>query len=174
MCLQRFVTQNCGCYFTRFSNIYGVRPCLNLTEWNCISAQQQALIGANIHECELECPLECDTIKYASDLSILEYPSREVYDLISANATFLSQAQTSLQTNFSTYELFRDNTLALTIFYPLTEYTEITVSPKILAMDLLSQIGGSLGMFLGFSLFHILEVFEAVFLLIYILCLQKH
>ena len=75
--------------------------------------------------------------------------------------------------NFATHALFKENSLSFTIFYPLTEYHEITESPKILPIDLLSQIGGSLGMFLGFKMFHFIELCEIFFIMIYIFFFKK-
>ena len=173
LCLQKNIIRKCGCYYTRFPNLDNSRPCLNLTDWRCVSKEEQALIGENIKKCDDECPLECDTILYDTQMSGLEFPSRELYAMFSFNKTLLDVEQREIKSNFSTYELFKDNSLSLTVFYPHTEYTQITVSPKILSIDLLSQIGGSLGMFLGFSMFHVIELFEIIFLLIYILVIKK-
>ena len=174
MCLQKNIIEYCDCYYTRFVNLYNnSRPCLNLTDYYCISEQKQALTGENISKCEVECPLECDTISYEMQLSSLEFPSQEFYMLLSQNQTYLRLVEVALQNDLSTYAIFKDNCLGFSVFYPKTEYTEVTVLPKILPIDLLSQIGGSLGMFLGFSMFHLIELFEIGFLIIYILYFKK-
>jgi len=47
---------------------------------------------------------------------------------------------------------------------PSLEYTRIVETPKVTLLDLLTQIGGSLGLFVSFSVFTLFELIEALFL----------
>ena len=67
------------------------------------------------------------------------------------------------------YENFKANSYAINVFYSNMEYTVISETPKTSLFDLISQIGGSLGMFLEFSVFHIVEIFEIVCLILHVL-----
>ena len=74
-----------------------------------------------------------------------------------------------LGVNLSSFDKYKKHYVAINIFYPYLEYTEISETPKTSWFDLVSQVGGSLGVFLGLSVFHFLEVFEIIFLIFYIL-----
>ena len=58
----------------------------------------------------------------------------------------------------------KNSLISLKVYYPFTQYTEIRELPKTSLIDLISQIGGSLGMLLGFSIFHLIELFEIIIL----------
>ena len=72
-------------------------------------------------------------------------------------------------TDFTTFESFQKHFLMLNVFYPYLEYTEITETPTFTWIDLFSQIGGCLGMFLGLSIFQLIEIFEILGIIFYIL-----
>ena len=56
-------------------------------------------------------------------------------------------------TDLSSYDLFRELFYSMRIYYSSIEYTYISESPQTTVFGLLSSLGGSLGMFLGFSVF---------------------
>jgi hypothetical protein len=89
--------------------------------------------------CSEYCPLECDTINY--DISI---NSR------------ISQTLSS------------DNITAIYVFYEDLKYTLISQQPKLQFIDLISNIGGSLGLFVGISFISFLELFEILVEIIFI------
>ena len=157
LCLQKFKIETCGCYFMKYPMITKSRPCTNLTDLNCalIDAPNNYL-GAIREECENDCPLECDDIQYEMSLSSLSYPSQQ----------WISIYQSIYNTSSS---LLREDILALDIYLENPEYTKIAQSPKLTPYDLLAQIGGSLGMFLSFSIFTFIEIGELLFLTLYAL-----
>jgi len=59
------------------------------------------------------------------------------------------------------------------VIYPSLEYTEITELPKITLLDLLTSIGGSLGMFISLSVFTYLEIIEILCLSLYAIFFKK-
>ena len=158
LCLQRAIEMSCGCFWARYDHIDNETfQCFNLTHLECIKKEQ-----AEFNEliCIDECPLECDSTTYSLQASMLEFPSRQMYDVFKREVTLANYSYT--------YEMYKESVLALNIFYPYAQYTRITESPKTTPIDLLSQIGGSLGMCVGFSLFHAIEVGEILFLMAYI------
>ncbi len=80
-------------------------------------------------------------------------------------------------TNFgadsSAYDSFIDYLYAVNIYYSSLKYTYISESPQMSVLSLLSSLGDSLGMFLGFSVFSLLELFELLFELIWNLVFSK-
>jgi hypothetical protein len=143
LCLQEMVNEKCQCHYTKFLPVNThLRPCLNLSQLECIYNEQNAFRDEKLNECNRKCPLECEWITYETQMSSL--------DLISSNATGVNVSKESL--------------LSLKVYYSFTQFTEIREFPKTLLFDLVSQIGGSMGMLLGFSIFHLIELVEIIIL----------
>ena len=64
-------------------------------------------------------------------------------------------------------ERLLDGALSFNVYYDALEYTLISEKPQTLLVDLVSNIGGLLGIFIGISFLSILEIFEFLFELIY-------
>ena len=75
----------------------------------------------------------------------------------------------SISNNVLTYDSFREMSYEISIFYPHMQYNQIIETPKTSPIDLFSQIGGSLGMFFGLSLFHVMELFEIAILIVHVI-----
>ena len=131
--------------------------CLNLSQLNCTNAQINAFTGEKLIECNKQCPLECNTITYSPQLSTLDFPSHDLFKLY--------QNESDLGLGSMSFDTMKNSLISLKVYYPFTQYTEIRELPKTSLIDLISQIGGSLGMLLGFSIFHLIELFEIVFLM---------
>ncbi len=101
--------------------------------------------------CLKNCPAECDSIKY-----------RIVQNNMAA--TSLSKSY-KLSMNFSD-EYANNNLLAIFIHYSSLEYTYSNQIAKMNTFDLISNLGGLLGLFIGMSFVNIIEIIEITFELI--------
>jgi hypothetical protein len=165
--LQRMIIENCKCFHTKFKNLFSLtQPCLNLSQYECMT--KQFITHDHTLKCLEECPLECESVSYDLQSSSLEYPSIQYFNTFKRDTSFSILHQNQFNLNLSTYEQFKECFLAVNIFYPFLQYNKITIAPKLTVIDLISQIGGSLGMFLGFSLFHFVEVGEILFLTLFV------
>ena len=72
----------------------------------------------------------------------------------------LSQSHPALRQHNLTYEHIKQSVLRLNIYYQTMEYTHISEKPKINIVDLLANIGGTLGLCLGLSVLSFIEMFE--------------
>ena len=61
-----------------------------------------------------------------------------------------------------------DNITGIYVYYEDLRYTWINQQPKIQFIDLISNIGGSLGLFVGISFISFLELFEILIEIIFI------
>ena len=168
LCFQKKVISNCGCYYPKYPMVIKSSPCLNISELLCIFNQYSIFNDANEEKCNMDCPLECETITYEAQISSLDYPSREAFDLLLNAPGGISYNENVFGISFSDFDLYKDSFLIINIFYPSTQFTKLTESPKILPIDLFASIGGTMGIFLGISVYHIVETFEIVFMIIYI------
>ena len=168
LCLQRLIIEKCNCFYPRYERLGQAEPCLNLTSLECI--KNQSINFAKVPEirikCNEDCPLECDWLAYEMQLSSTEYPTREVFNLY-------KQTDGRNKINLTYFE-YKDNFVYLNVFYPYMRYTEIVEMPKVTLADLFANIGGSMGIFLGFSVFSIIELCELLLRIIYhALCKSK-
>ena len=159
MAFQRKVVQNCGCYFTGVNAVDQVtRPCLRWDQFGCFLREFydfQAKTSEFKGKWSLECPLECDLVTFDFEVSFSDYSPQYIAYQRKYNLT-----QNMLTGEFS----------LLSVFYPSMQYTEITQTPKTSLIDLISNLGGSIGIFLGFSIFSLIEIVEIFIRMLYILC----
>ena len=111
--------------------------------------------------CSDNCPLECETISYSTTQQAIDYkpsPSR-----------FLKSKEAIKQLNNISGisdEMLRRSMLSLYIYYEDLTYAEIGQIPKVTGPDLISDIGGTLGLFLGVSLMSFVEVIELAMMIL--------
>jgi hypothetical protein len=86
----------------------------------------------------------------------LDYPSKEYFNRIKNDMT---------PPDMSLSE-YRETHLVLNVYFASQEYTEIRETPKMSPFDLISNLGGVLGIFLGLSIFTLAEVMEILILMI--------
>jgi hypothetical protein len=118
----------------------------NQTIFNCIEAFFNEV---KHHEsCStLYCPLECDS--FTCDIS------------------WTSQTITGYG-NISSFEKVSKSFFGIRVYYEDLKYTSIEQQPKIELFGLISNVGGTLGLLLGFSFISLLEIFEVLAELVYI------
>ena len=110
--------------------------------------------------CQLDCPLECDSITYNLQVSSLKFPNHELYDIFRNDSGAPLIFSSTYGVDISSIDMFREYFYSINIYYPSLKYTYISESPQTTVFGLLSSLGGSLGMFLGFSVFSLIELLE--------------
>ena len=164
LCLQKNINTLCGCYFSRYTKVNKeFKACLNLTQLACIYTQQDSFLADQ--DCLDQCPLECNSITYDFQTTTLEYPNKRMYKSLLNSSSFVQSFENFTGEQFS-FESLKDVVISLKVYYPSNSYTFISESPKTSFFDLIAQIGGSLGLFLGFSIFHFIEIGEIIILMI--------
>ena len=105
------------------------------------------------------CPEVCDTTEYEKDISISVYPSRSyIRELIAkGNETVYREI----------FERYRGSHLAINFYY--SKLTEVATQevPTLTELDILSNIGGTLGLFMGTSFLSFGELIELFILIVY-------
>ena len=153
ICFQRYLVRECEClydYFTISPN-YSVRKCLinlDLTknDTKCIDEKWQIFISKDSLLNECDCPIECEYNEYFYSLSSSEYPTRNYYNYL-INSSFFQKNYP----NMSHIEM-KQSISQIKLFYDDLRETVISQEIKIQLSDLISNIGGLLGLFLGILL----------------------
>lgn len=162
LCTQEHIINECGCYSLEYPSLNtNSPPCLNLTDNKCAFENK---LTVDARECEAKsCPLECDNVKYDLSLSSLINPHLKEYESFTTKE--IKEYEKKLGRNL-TYDFFKSTWVSIKVYYTSLHYLEIKEFPKVTAIDLLSQIGGSLGMFISFSVFTLFELVELIILMV--------
>jgi len=91
--------------------------------------------------CTPMCPLECDSIKYDTSISFTKFSKNEFISLFKINGTI-------------------ETLISIDIYYENLEYTSISQLPKMNVIDLISNIGSNLSLFIGISFISFAEIIE--------------
>ncbi len=136
LCIWEKVKQICNC--TDMLGDYS--ECLKYA-FSCVVTSINSLRPNNIPpKCVETCPEECDFIIYKTYRSYL--------GLINEDA-------------FSDMPLgLKENLISLNVYYPRLEYTLVNQIAKMSEFDLVSLAGGTLGLFIGFSFFTLVEMIQ--------------
>ena len=163
MCLQKFLGQNCQCQFPTLPsyhiNMTGCRLIEIETGETCFSNN---ILNSTSYYKECNCPLECDSYRFTYTISTSHFPTLWYYTNI-LNKTRL---------NMSLHEV-KENLAKVQIGYAFMEQTIISEEKKYEFNDLVSSVGGTLGLFLGLSFLSLVEFVEIVVQTILILVQRK-
>ena len=150
LCLQKVIVKNCSCYDLSYLKIDNSLPCLNQSQLSCAGKEYVLFRNRNIdEECVKNCPLECETMSFDVGLSSTTFPTKFLYRIF----------DNIFYKNLS-FEDIKSRGLQLNVYYPKLSYFKLTESRKTSTVDLLSNIGGTLGLYIGISFLSLVEIVE--------------
>ena len=143
-CLLYHGIQQCNCSFQK----NGSDTC-TLADYNfCIEPRERQYYN------KCACKKPCEQTTYNTQLTTLQLPT-----------PFLVEQLNSYNFTYTTEEEIRRNVIALNVFYPSLRYT-VTEQVEAFTFDeLISNLGGQLGLFLGASLMTMVELLEGLALI---------
>ncbi len=104
--------------------------------------------------CSQFCPIECSRQAYSVATSFSKFPMLK----------YAADKMNNLNARFGGYDFLKNsNFLAVNIYYKDLTYSIIREEPKTGIFDLISNIGGLLGLFVGMSLLSLGEILEILF-----------
>lgn len=69
LCLQQEIIKKCDCYYLELLKLNETKPCLTENEIECSNTiYDQFSVQDSVNFCPLQCPLECESLKY--DLTV--------------------------------------------------------------------------------------------------------
>ena len=158
VCLQYKIIFDCDCSsleYLAYDKIYA--PCLNKTQIQCANKINADFIDSDIKKnCELYCPLECNSILLEFSATTSNFPSKEYGELLK-NFDIMKKNLGSSSINF---DEITKNSLALNIYFNDLEYTQIEETEKNDIVDLVANVSGSVGVFIGISVLSFAELLE--------------
>jgi hypothetical protein len=154
---------------------FNVTPCVSITENACLTNAVERFFSLNeLGACSSQCPEECSTESFSASMSVSEFPNYKYAERLIEQSSYLSNVTANISSEFERYLTVKRNVLSVNFYYDRLSYTLIQESPKTEISDLVSNIGGLAGLFLGVSFLSFVEVFELLFDLVRILVNSKN
>jgi hypothetical protein len=148
--LQREVIKNCSCQDATTTKIPDSQSpiCTSYLEMMCSFNLLKWFYSQNVKQLvKDECPLTCEQMTYSLSLSSMAYPSQFYFKYLKKHPVVLYHYNND--TSKITLESLKTKILAVNIYYEEMSYTYISQSPKMQLEDLISNFGGTLGLFIG-------------------------
>ncbi|CAF0969101.1 unnamed protein product [Brachionus calyciflorus] len=155
-CFQLFIIEECKCYDPKSPKVHkNVTICRTEEDLKCIQRNKDLFYESEkIDECFHKCPNECKKINFNKKLTSSSIDKKK-YEMNPLNQVIYSDHFQSLQ-------------VVVNVFYEDMDYQLIEEYPAMSLEELIADIGGSLGLFIGISLLSVAELFE---ILVNIFCI---
>lgn len=141
-CVEQEMIESCNCS-VKLGNI--VKCFDDFNKSKCITdiyykyIQNKTKISSN---CLTKCPIECDSINFIIQKSYVGSLPKEYFNFYNISAVLMNDL------------------VLMDIYYPYLDYTLISQIPKMEPFDLASNIGGTLGLFIGLCFMSFIEFIE--------------
>ncbi|XP_072039615.1 acid-sensing ion channel 1-like [Amphiura filiformis] len=157
-CKEMFVIDICKCKEFRYQG--NATPCDLKTANECIGDAEDKFIKEN-KNAECDCPKSCDGVVYNARLSHAYFPNDLLVKTISVGMN-LSEGQ------------IRKNILDVRVFFEELSYSNVTQIPAYTSTSLQSDIGGSMGLFVGMSILSVVEFIDFLLVSLWNRCCKVH
>ncbi len=112
-----------------------------------------------------DCPLDCKIVDYKYTTSMARFPTLSYFDQKLKNNPVIKSNFIN-KSNELTFENLRQSVCRIVLFYERLQDVLITESPKIQIVNLISNIGGVIGLFLGLSFASFVELIEICYFIL--------
>ncbi|KAJ8029871.1 Amiloride-sensitive sodium channel subunit gamma [Holothuria leucospilota] len=162
-CYQEAVVKTCSCADSSYPFVADdqlAEPCNTVEHTNCRKAVALSYRAGDI---TCDCFNPCEETKYIPSISVAYWPSDVVKEGIYDDIKRTNQeARSFLLREADPSEWLEKNVAKVQIFFQEFNYETITQNPAYTLGDLLSDVGGQLGLWLGISVLSIFEIIETI------------
>mgnify|MGYP001810175082 CR=1 FL=1 len=146
--------------------------CVTIEQIFCVFSAWQKLYSEDTNAlCGGRCPPECHKHVLSVTQSARSYPTPVYYESLKNEPLVLKHFGND--SSAITYEALQANMLAVEVFYGDLSYRRITENPQMQLQDLISNFGGTLGLFLGVSFLSFAELLDLLVNSLYIVFYSK-
>jgi hypothetical protein len=161
ICMQNYVVSHCFCSSPNFPVQTSPNgTCLWSEDLRCMSSTVRSVIA--IQSCQNSCPAACNYTEFDVVTIRATYPNY-LYNLKLDKYLLLNKGiKQTVNGTPSAYS-------KINIYYHDMKYKTTTMNPKMQASDFVSNFGGTVGLYNGFSILSLAEVVEIIFNISFIL-----
>ena len=171
LCRQLQIEKVCKCFDINHPRIDSNIICNSTEEKACVKNQHRIFEENDLlEECNKLCPFECKKMIFSTiNSQINEFTNEKAQEYFEHK--LLKPKYEELN---ATLDDVKQSIVNLNVFYDRLSFTEITEKPSFHFVDLVSNVGGTFGLFIGISLLSILEMVEIVYEMFFIYFQCKH
>jgi hypothetical protein len=164
--MQDAIIASFGCYDARLLNFrQNFSACMNQSDLIDFEAIE---IVYNMSFVDMYCPIECESIVYKLAVSNDEFPTRRFYAEAIRERSAYFERLFGVSASSITYEMFKRSYTSVFIYYEQLVVTYVKEEPVMQLVNLVADLGGTIGIFLGVSLVSVVELIELVVVLVII------
>ena len=127
-------------------------PCASQDQLTCGLLEFFNATNEKIYtECYDACPLECESYMFSVSTSSTQFPSKVMFETFFKNFKIVKDFVKNNESMLK-YDTLKDKFILLNIFFEELKYMKISEVPSMTPFELISNIGGTLGLFLGYFL----------------------
>jgi len=153
---------DCGCAEGQFPSDAEICNLRNSTTAKCLEKIQLKLLTGELN-CDKDCPTPCSEIQFGTTLSMGHWPS-DGYEAILESRV----KKSSVLANEQQYGYFlSENFLQVKVFYEQLNYEKVTERISYEGVNLVADIGGQLGLWIGISVLTCCEFLELAWVIIH-------
>jgi hypothetical protein len=164
LCQENYMKQKCNCTLLAQKNL---RTCYIddkyfFLDFNCtkMAFDEFAKNPLLIKKCD--CPVECEKTYFTYSMSSSQFPTLKYTSYLLQN-DLIKRKYPNM-----THEELKKNVARVQIFFDEMKETVIEESIKTELSDLISNLGGTLGLFLGLSFLSLIEFVEAILQILFV------
>ncbi|CAD5121661.1 DgyrCDS10151 [Dimorphilus gyrociliatus] len=175
-CLQKEIISKCKCanykYPTSgkaFNNMGKFHSCdvnPSSTEGSCLRNVERDYLDGKLNCTRSDvCPPKCHNIYYKTTLSGTQWPSIGHEETVAWNVALWDQAalvKFKRMNNLEKNQYMSKNAMEFEIFLQSMKYQVIETTPAYTPIDLLSDLGGQIGLWMGLSIITVFEIGEVI------------
>jgi hypothetical protein len=165
-CYQQSIVRKYNCTTKRFLSLFNATSCNQHENFLIMLANDDFNSNFVNQNCTALCPLECDQTLYKASITLSQMSENDYYVQSISSRPNLTRDFINRTIDLRTA---KESIVRVNVFYESLSYTQTSESPKIDGISLFAEIGGNLGLFLGFSVFSICEIIEVVIEIFFIL-----
>lgn len=162
VCYQTKVLDACGCIdlHVKFDNLKKINVpkfCNhkhNSTDSICLENLFALNSEALNNECEIKCPLECHSTSYTFSNSHSVFPTDSSYSKLKRTSAYLN--------SLGHMKSVAKKLVKFNVYFDEMNYQYYSELPAMTITDLFGNLGGTLGLFLGFSVLSTVEIIEFI------------
>ncbi|KAK0055373.1 amiloride-sensitive sodium channel subunit gamma-2 [Biomphalaria pfeifferi] len=177
MCFLKQIYNECKCLDTSYYfinvllKINGTKTCLTSDEVKCVTRIKVSFRGDN-ETCGCYSP--CSERIFDTYVSSRAWPNNDLLSVLVKDVCTTNVDICQKLKNQSELEI-RENFLKLNLFYRDLNYEELAEQPNYEIFQLLSDFGGTLGLWIGLSVLSLFEIINVIAELLYcLICNRRH
>lgn len=155
LCQQKQTIDKINCYDMRLPRIFDSQPCRNKSAYNRL--MNLTFLSS---QCSDLCPQECQTVSFDVSVSYFDFPTYLMYKGILMNNE--QTLKKFFKTDNITHEMFSNSLAAVNIHFNEIKITEMEEFAAMSFVELVSNVGGTIGLFIEFNLLAFVEFAEVV------------